>query len=258
MRIRTNRICFTINNYTEADVDTLFDNVLRSEEKVGFFVCGDEVGEKGTPHLQGYLRYKGSERFGIKHWKQVIGNRAHIEPARGSDSDNEKYCKKEGKFAELGAVCENTQSVHAQMLNDLEESANIQDWCRKYPEEAFKYINQATRLRELLRQTESFELPSLYDWQERCIRLLDRQDDRKILFVVDEQGGSGKTVLGKWILDNRMAFGCQGMYYRPSGSGPAVGFSITYFCIPSVYTAAAPARSLRTHFRSLVFRWKSS
>ena len=45
----TRRICFTKNNYEESDIDALL-----AEERFSYVIFGLEVGEQGTPHLQGY------------------------------------------------------------------------------------------------------------------------------------------------------------------------------------------------------------
>ncbi|VDI83324.1 Hypothetical predicted protein [Mytilus galloprovincialis] len=39
----------------------------------------------------------------------------------------------------------------------------------------------------------------LYDWQIEVLRLLDEQDDRKVLWIYDAVGGEGKTFLAKYI-----------------------------------------------------------
>lgn len=38
------------------------------------------------------------------------------------------------------------------------------------------------------------------DWQKEALEKLDSQDDRTILFVVDEKGNEGKTLLTKYIV----------------------------------------------------------
>lgn len=62
-------------------------------------VYGKEVGESGTPHLQGYVYY-GT----LKSFKQVQKQipRAHIEVQRGSFDQAIDYCKKDGSFEERG------------------------------------------------------------------------------------------------------------------------------------------------------------
>jgi hypothetical protein len=62
----------------------------------GYLYCiGKEVGEKGTPHLQGYIEFKAPRTW------QTIKNllpRAHIEKARGTRKQNIAYCSKEKNF----------------------------------------------------------------------------------------------------------------------------------------------------------------
>jgi hypothetical protein len=64
------------------------------------YVCvGKEVGEEGTPHLQGYVQFKNSVAFSTV--KSML-SRAHIEVAKGTTEQNVAYCTKDGEFIELG------------------------------------------------------------------------------------------------------------------------------------------------------------
>lgn len=47
-------------------------------------------------------------------------------------------------------------------------------------------------------------------WQEAVYRCLMRQDDRRICFVIDTEGGAGKTVLSKIIQAKHDSFFCTG------------------------------------------------
>lgn len=79
--------CFTINNYTEADVEAV-KNVLCQR-----IVAGKEVGENGTPHIQGAVTFKRSYRRAAVG--KLLGGRAHVEEMRGKWEDQE-YCQKDG------------------------------------------------------------------------------------------------------------------------------------------------------------------
>lgn len=95
MTSRSRNWCFTLNNYTAEEVEAC--------EKEGtvakYLVYGKEIGECGTPHLQGYIQYKS-----LKTLKQVklFLDRAHWEPARADGGANKKYCTKDGDFKEHG------------------------------------------------------------------------------------------------------------------------------------------------------------
>lgn len=94
-RWTNDRVVFTINNYTDQDV---LD--LKSNTKITYLVFGYEVGENGTPHLQGYLEVK--RRAEIAWYKKHIHKTAHFEPRRGTLEEAVNYCKKDGNFHEQG------------------------------------------------------------------------------------------------------------------------------------------------------------
>ena len=85
------RVCFTLNNYTNTEIQ----HIVSVSEQRGYLYCiGKEVGECGTPHLQGYLEFKSPKTFNTV--KGVVGVRAHLEKARGTRAQNLAYCTKEG------------------------------------------------------------------------------------------------------------------------------------------------------------------
>ena len=94
------RFCFTLNNYTEREYDNIW---LALCGICTYAIVGREVGEAGTPHLQGFgnLGRKGRKTFAAL--KRILTDRAHIEIARGTDLDNTKYCSKSGEFVEYGS-----------------------------------------------------------------------------------------------------------------------------------------------------------
>lgn len=86
----------TLNNYTDADACLQYDT-----EQMSYLICGKEVGENGTPHLQGYVQLKKRLRF-----TQVsdMFPGAHLEVARGRPKQNQEYCSKDGNFHEHGVL----------------------------------------------------------------------------------------------------------------------------------------------------------
>lgn len=84
--------CFTLNNWKLETLETMETYFKKGDIK---YIIGEEVGENGTPHLQGYIecpsKVRPIEKFGLDkniHWEKCKGNK----------SQNIKYCSKDGKI----------------------------------------------------------------------------------------------------------------------------------------------------------------
>jgi len=91
--------CFTLNNYSVEEL-AVVSSFLSDHEQVEYGICGKEVGDGGTPHLQGYVKLQ--RRHDLQFVRDKLGVRAHFEVARGSARSNRSYCSKGGSFTEYG------------------------------------------------------------------------------------------------------------------------------------------------------------
>lgn len=90
---RSRAFCFTWNNPLATS-----EALLESIPGYTYLTFGREVGENGTPHLQGYIRFA--------HGKTLRSARTfllgcHVEPAVTTGAAIE-YCQKDGNFVEFG------------------------------------------------------------------------------------------------------------------------------------------------------------
>jgi len=98
--------CFTLNNYVEEeDVPRL---TAWFTEEAKYWIIGREVGDSGTPHLQGYASFRGRHTF--SYVRSKLGSRCHIESARGTARQNREYCSKGGDFIEGGKFSSGSDS----------------------------------------------------------------------------------------------------------------------------------------------------
>lgn len=109
---------YTLNNYTEDDVER-----LRSLDCQAHF-AGHEVGESGTPHLQGYIRFAEPKRF--SWWKNQFP-RCHVELRRGTETQAIEYASKDGQLViekfqeEVREVSEPKRSKHEETMEVISE-----------------------------------------------------------------------------------------------------------------------------------------
>lgn len=59
---------------------------------VQFIIWGDEIGESGTPHLQGYIEFFKRQRH--RRVCRILGGRAHVERRHGTAEQAITYCRK--------------------------------------------------------------------------------------------------------------------------------------------------------------------
>lgn len=86
---RSRRWCFTLNNYTEEE-ELEFKRL-----EVKYICVGKEIGENGTPHLQGFVCF--DQPKGLPGVRKVSG-RAHWEITMGTAEQAAAYCKKDGNW----------------------------------------------------------------------------------------------------------------------------------------------------------------
>lgn len=77
--------CYTLNNYSEDDKYRL------SQLECSFHICAGEVGESGTPHLQGMITFRKAARLSAL---KKIHPSAHWEITKAEEAAA-NYCTKE-------------------------------------------------------------------------------------------------------------------------------------------------------------------
>lgn len=93
---------FTINNHTVEEEKGL-SSLYLPDGPVTYVTFGREVGESGTPHLQGYIELRRKTRLrGVKALPGL--SRAHLEIRRGSADEARIYCHKDGDFVQYGVI----------------------------------------------------------------------------------------------------------------------------------------------------------
>jgi Putative viral replication protein./RNA helicase. len=101
--------CFTVNNHT------VLDDQLLQDMPYSYLLYGHEVGQEGTPHLQGYVQFQKKLRLSAL---KKLHPTAHWEPAKGSSTDNYEYCTKEGDYQEFGTL-KNTKGAAQKGVNSM-------------------------------------------------------------------------------------------------------------------------------------------
>lgn len=86
---RLTRFVLTLNNYTTPEYEEL-QTVLETISR--WAILGKEVGDSGTPHIQGACCL--NKQIAFSTLKRMIP-RAHIEKMRGEPIDSQLYCSKE-------------------------------------------------------------------------------------------------------------------------------------------------------------------
>lgn len=193
--------CFTLNNYVNADIDRL--SHLVEQGKATYLIYGKEIGEQGTPHLQGVICATTRKR--MAQIKNIIGSNPHVEIVRNIIRSIQ-YCKKEGDWTEFGARIQQGQrsdlesfksDVKAGVLDLATIRETHSDTYAKYTRFCLEYIQDNYPVLEI----PTYDLRS---WQTFLSQKLDIEPDRrKIIFVVDEVGNSGKSWFAHWYTQKK-------------------------------------------------------
>jgi len=157
--------------------------ISKSLEKHQYICYGLEIGSKSKiKHIQGYIELKGAQRLTfLQNYFNLQKNnkklKFHIEPAKGSCEENQKYTQKDGKWYEFGKPKQKGRS-------DLVELKNL---VSKNPKEIGKIIKENCTNNQQLRFVENLQK---YYFEDR-----DRKRPSTVLWIYGESGiGKSKLV----------------------------------------------------------------
>jgi len=203
---RAKRWCFTINNWTDVHVQLLSVLVPLHAEYV---VYGREVGENGTPHLQGFVVFKDRKRLSTA--RNLVGG-GHFETTRSTNERASAYCKKDNDFDEFGQLPDDIgQGKRTDIdrfvdwIATLEQRPTDRDVAREFPS---LWLRSRDRIHQLIvHLREPVELgignPRV-GWQTDLLATIQEQpNDRDIQFVVDPVGNQGKSWMCRHLLTVR-------------------------------------------------------
>lgn len=170
---RVSRFVFTLNNWTQEEYDFLTTTFA---EQVRWIVIGREVGESGTPHLQGACIL--GTQWSFSKLKTMTGlSRSHIELMKGKPEDSRVYCTKED-------------------VQPFEKGSLPQQGARSDIRQAAERILQGTSLKELARDKDIGAVAVIkYFKGLTVLRSLTRpaRKDPPIVYWVFGKTGTGKT-----------------------------------------------------------------
>ena len=200
------RWVFTLNNYDE---NTNYkEHLLKDEFKIRRAVFGYERGpQTGTKHIQGYLELDRSYR--IVHVKRIFPT-AYWEAATRSALSNYEYCTKSGRYEVIGdflrenmANVRRPASVPLILRGLLDSTTKPQVMVSKeysdrhqYFDKALSYIQGVKVASDLYQK---WKVKKLYIWQYQVLKMAKEQNERQVLWIIDQTGNNGKTFLASYM-----------------------------------------------------------
>lgn len=189
--------CFTLNNYSYEELNRIHN--LEETDLIGYIIYQCEEGESGTPHIQGYVQF--AKKLRIRGAKRILGERCHLEPARGNPYQNKEYCtKEEGRIEgpyEYGDIAyAGKRNDLASLRDKLKSEPNIcvKDLLEEFPNEVAKYPQFIKTCRNAYNQPDPTTFIPNSTWQrDLSAKLIGPPDSRKIEWYFDAIGNNGKS-----------------------------------------------------------------
>jgi len=161
---RLSRFVFTLNNYTPEEEQVI--QLLGTTLKMKWLIYGREVGEQGTPHLQGAAVI--GRQLAWKTIKNSFPPRTHLEEMKGTPRESFTYCTKEDKnyyqFGDEPKPGKRNDLLDA--VAALRKSSSFRDFVKDDQNASVyvKYTRGLTAFRSLLREPRSPARPPTVYW----------------------------------------------------------------------------------------------
>lgn len=173
--------CFTLNNWTEDQARSIVSlakctcptetecsvngaaSACVTPSVLTYLIMGKEVGESGTPHLQGFLALH-KKKTGLQ-LKNLMPEGCVIIKSKGSALKNKAYCSKDGEiYAEIGIIPAQgtrTDLANLKMMID-EKNATIEDVADEYFGHFLRYKKNITDYIMMKREVKKTWFPEIW------------------------------------------------------------------------------------------------
>lgn len=180
----------------------------------------------GKYHWQGYICFKTNQRFNsLKklltsvHWELRMGDHEQAldyvtkDDTRCPLDDHPEICHSftDGDEKSIPRMKGDRMDLRS-FTSAITSGETDIDLITSHPIEFLKYSKQAEKMRSVIQDDTNSKIPSRFTnmnflpWQEKIWNLLRKQNYREILWVVDIQGGKGKSTFGKILQKKHGAF----------------------------------------------------
>ncbi|AIF34802.1 replication-associated protein [Sewage-associated circular DNA virus-12] len=133
MALKARYWCFTLNNWCDGELLEIAKFSGR------YLTYGFEIGESGTPHLQGYCEYENPVTMG--RVKKDISDRCHVEVRKGTQLQAVSYCHKDGNWLEYGekAAGQGHRSDLDDVARDVLDKKSLMEIANDHPTSWIRY-----------------------------------------------------------------------------------------------------------------------
>ncbi|MEO5351244.1 MAG: hypothetical protein H7836_16605 [Magnetococcus sp. YQC-3] len=169
-----------------------------------YLVIGEHIGSKShIRHIHALIEFANSISFNTI--KSAVP-RARIERRRGTALQAREYINKDKKILFEDGEPSQQGGRFAAIVDMLSEKKEMKEIVKKFPEEYIKFHSGIEAAARILTETsledlDEYKGPLIFkDWQQRIIDVVEsKPDPRKVFWVTDKLGNTGKTWLGLYL-----------------------------------------------------------
>lgn len=149
---KARNLVFTWNNYQNCEYEICLET-LSIDAK--YLVYGFEVGESGTPHIQGYVELKNPRSYKALN-KEYFCNSAYFEKRKGTAKQASDYCKKDGDFKEFGEISSQGDRKDIDLVREMvSDGKSMREICQEAS--GYQSIRTAEKLLSYVEEKRDFK-----------------------------------------------------------------------------------------------------
>lgn len=176
---------------------------LKGKKIVYYVFQLEKAPATGQLHYQGYVRLSASVT--LSYFRSVFGNlKPHLEICKGNEKQNIEYCTKDE--SRQGGPWEYGERANPGKRNDIADAVEamrkegIKSAIVQFTSVFVRYHRGMEFVRRQLEETPKMPNFVPRDWQQQVIDMVSEPaDDRKVIWVVDTAGQSGKSYLSRYL-----------------------------------------------------------